>query len=67
MMYIKSTVIVSPNDNKYLAISTCINKYISIILPITKKKKECIYIYIYINARLKLNLKKKNSKANQKC
>ena len=45
-MYIKSIIVVSPNDNKYLAIATCINKYIFIILPITKK-----YIYIYINAR----------------
>ena len=43
LMYIKSTIVVLPNDNKYLAISTCINKYIFIILPITN-----IYIYIYI-------------------
>ena len=43
-MYIESTIVVSPNDNKYLAILTCINKYIFIILSITKKKN------IYKNA-----------------
>ena len=33
----KSIVIVSLNNNKFLAILTCINKDLFIILPITKK------------------------------
>ena len=36
MIYIKSIVVISPNNNDFLAISTCINKYLLIILPITK-------------------------------
>ena len=52
MIYIKSIVIVSLNNNKFLAISTYINKDLFIILLITN-------IYIYINTRL--NLKKKKS------
>ena len=52
-MYIKSIIIISPNDNKYLATSICINKYIFNILLInhTHPKKKIIYK----NARLKLN------------
>ena len=42
LIYIKSIVVVSPNNNKFLVISTCINKDLLIILPITN-----IYIYIY--------------------
>ena len=52
MIYIKSIVVISSNNNKFLAISTCINKDLFIILPITK------YIYIYINTRLKFKKKK---------
>ena len=37
MIYIKSVVIVSLNNNKFLVISICINKDLFIILPITKK------------------------------
>ena len=58
MIYIKSIVVVSSNNNKFLAISTCINKDLFIILPITKIY---IYIYIYINTGLKLKKKKKLS------
>ena len=65
LMYIKSTIVVSQNDNKYLAISTCINKYIFIILSITNK----IYIYIYIyKSMIKIKLKKKiQSQPKYKC
>ena len=49
MIYIKNIVVVSLNNNKFLVISTYINKDLFIILPITN-----IYIYIYINTRLKL-------------
>ena len=55
MIYIKNIVVVSLNNNKFLAISTYINKDLFNILPLTKIY---IYIYIYINTRLKL--KKKN-------
>ena len=41
MIYIKSIVVVSPNNNKFLAISTYIKKDLFNILPLTK-----IYIYI---------------------
>ena len=46
MIYIKNIFVVSLINNKFLAISTCINKDLFIILPITK-------IYIYKNTRLK--------------
>ena len=52
MIYIKSIVVVSPNNNKFLAISTYIKKDLFNILPLTK-----IYIYIYINTILKLKKK----------
>ena len=53
MIYIKSIVVISTNNNKILAILTCINKDLFNILPPTK-----IYIYIYINTRLKFKNKK---------
>ena len=46
MIYIKNIFVVSLINNKFLTISTCINKDLFIILPITK-------IYIYKNTRLK--------------
>ena len=52
LMHIKSILVVPPNNNKYLATSICINKYIFNILLIThthQKKK-----IIYKKARLKL-------------
>ena len=52
MIYIKSIVVVLLNNNKLLVISTCINKDLFIILPITN-------IYVCVNARLKLKKKKK--------
>ena len=59
MIYIKSIVVVSLNNNKFLAISTCINKDLFNILQLTK-----IYIKIKIkikNTRLKFKKKKKLS------
>ena len=58
MIYIKNIVVVSLNNNKFLVISTYINKDLLILLPITN-----IYIYIYINTRLKFKKKKKISTA----
>ena len=51
MIYIKSIIVVSPNNDKFLVISTCINKDLFIILPIIKK-----YIYIY---KHKIKIKEK--------
>ena len=50
MIYIKSIVVVSPNNNKFLAISTYIKKDLFNILPLTK---------IYIQKH-KIKIKKKN-------
>ena len=52
MIYIKSIVVVSLNNNKFLAILICINKDLFIILPITNIS---IYIYIY---KHKIKIKK---------
>ena len=51
MIYIKNIFVVSLINNKFLAILTCINKDLFIILPITK-----IYIYLY---KHKIKKKKK--------
>ena len=56
MIYIKSIVVISPNNNKFLVISTYIKKDLFNILPLTK-----IYIYIYIYKNTILKLKKKLS------
>ena len=58
MIYIKSIVVVLQNNNKLLVISTCIDKDLFIILPITN-------IYVCVNARLKLKKKKKKIQAQQ--
>ena len=58
MIYIKSIVVVLLNNNKLLVISTCIDKDLFIILPITN-------IYVCVNARLKLKKKKKKIQAQQ--
>ena len=60
MIYIKSIVVVSPNNNKFLAISTYIKKDLFNILPLTN-----IYIYIYINTILKLKKKLSTSITKQ--
>ena len=52
MIYIKSIVVVLLNNNKLLVISTCIDKDLFIILPITN-------IYVFVKAILKLKKKKK--------
>ena len=58
MIYIKSIVVISPNNNKFLVISTYIKKDLFNILPLTK-----IYIYIYKhNIKIKKKIKYKHNK-----
>ena len=58
LIYIKSIVVISLNNNKILAISTCINKDLFIILPFTKK-------YI-LKHKIKIKKKKKKSHNHNK-
>ena len=59
MIYIKSIVVVSTNNNKILTISSCINRDLFNILPLTN-------IYIYINTTLKKKKKKHKHNKNLK-